>query len=74
VRNDNDFDESDIADARRCIPYVDADSHMIVAIDKVKRRGVMGCPGVYAFAYDKSRNDIIFDAAASMLIRKVWSI
>ena len=47
---------------------------MIVAIDKVKRRGVMGYPGVYAFAYDTARNDIIFDAGASMLVRKIWSV
>jgi hypothetical protein len=47
---------------------------MIMAIDKVKRRGVMGTPGVYAFAYDKTCNDIIFDPGASMLVRKVWSV
>ena len=47
---------------------------MILAIDKVKRRGVMGQPGVYAFAYDAQRNDVIHDAGASMLVRKIWSI
>ena len=52
VRNDNDFNDADIAAANACTPYVDVNSHMIVAIDKVKRRGVMGRPGVYAFAYD----------------------
>jgi hypothetical protein len=74
VRNDNDFDDADIAAANACTPYVDVDSHMIVAIDKVKRRGVMGCPGLYAFAYDRPRNDIIYDAGASMLVRKIWSV
>jgi hypothetical protein len=74
VRNDHDFDDADIAAANACTPYVDVDSHMIVAIDKVKRRGLMGRPGVYAFAYDAARNDIIFDAGASMLVRKIWSV
>jgi hypothetical protein len=74
VRSDNDFDDADIAAANACTPYIQADSHMIMAIDKVKRRGVMGRPGVYAFAYDKARNDIIFDAGASMLVRKIWSV
>jgi hypothetical protein len=74
VRNDNDFDEGDIAAANACTPFVDAGSHMVVAIDKVKRRGVMGQPGVYAFAYDAHRNDVIYDAGASMLVRKIWSV
>jgi hypothetical protein len=74
VRNDNDFDDADIAAANACAPFVEADSHMILAIDKVKRRGVMGQPGVYAFAYDAQRNDVIHDAGASMLVRKIWSI
>jgi hypothetical protein len=72
--NDNDFSDADIATANACTPFVDADSHMILAIDKVKRRGVMGQPGVYAFAYDAQRNDVIHDAGASMLLRKIWSI
>ena len=63
-----------IAAANACTPLVEADSHMIVAIDKVKRRGIMGTPGVYAFAYDAARNDIIFDAGASMLVLKIWSV
>jgi hypothetical protein len=74
VRNDNDFDDADIAAANACTPFVDAGSHMVVAIDKVKRRGVMGQPGVYAFAYDAQRNDVIYDAGASMLVRKIWSV
>jgi hypothetical protein len=74
VRNDGDFDDADIAAANACTPFVDVDSHMIVAIDKVKRRGLMGCPGVYAYAYDRPRNDIIFDAGASRLVRKIWSV
>jgi hypothetical protein len=74
VRSDNDFDDADIAAANACTPRIQADSHMILAIDKVKRRGVMGRPGVYAFAYDKTLNDIIFDAGASMLVRKIWSV
>jgi hypothetical protein len=72
--NDNDFSDADIAAANACTPFVDADSHMILAVDKVKRRGVMGQPGVYAFAYDAQRNDVIHDAGASMLVRKIWSI
>ena len=72
--NDNDFSDADIAAANACTPFVEADSHMILAIDKVKRRGVMGQPGVYAFAYDAQRNDVIYDAGASMLVRKIWSI
>ena len=74
VPNDNDFSDADIAAANACTPFVEADSHMILAIDKVKRRGVMGQPGVYAFAYDAQRNDVIHDAGASMLVRKIWSI
>jgi hypothetical protein len=74
VRNDSDFDDADIAKANACTPLVEADSHMIMAIDKVKRRGVMGTPGVYAFAYDKARNDIILDPGATMLVRKIWSV
>jgi hypothetical protein len=74
VSNDKDYDEQDIRTANACAPFIDADEHMIVAIDKVKRRGEMGCPGVFAFAYDKAKNDIIIDNGATMLVRKVWII
>ena len=72
VRNPADFDDAEIAAARACTPSVDADAHIIMAIDKVKRRGAMGQPGVYAFAYDARRHDVIYDAGASMLVRKIW--
>jgi hypothetical protein len=34
----------------------------------------MGTLGVYAFAYDSAGKDIIFDAGASVLVCKVWSV
>jgi hypothetical protein len=74
ARNNKDFDAADIVAANACTPYVEADSHVILAVDKVKRPGVMGHPGVYAFAYDVVRNDVIFDAGATMLVRKIWSV
>ena len=74
ARNNKDFDAADIVAANACTPYVEADSHVILAVDKVKRPGVMGHPGVYAFAYDVVRNDVIFDAGATMLVRMLWSV
>jgi hypothetical protein len=66
-------EDADIAEANACRPYVDADSHIILAIDKVKSPRT-GRPGVYAFAYDVARSDLIFDAGATMLVRKIWSV
>jgi hypothetical protein len=70
VRDDGDFDDRDIAAANACTPHVEADSHMILAIEKAK----CGHPGVYAFAYGQARHDIVFDPGSSMLVRKIWRV
>jgi hypothetical protein len=67
---DDDFDDSDIAAANACTPHVEADSHMILAVEKA----TCSDPGVYAFAYDQARHEIVLDPGASMLVRRIWHV